>query len=289
MNILVLGGTRFFGREMVRTLIQRGHHVTIATRGRAGDDFGGQVARILTERTDENCLRRTVGGARWDIVCDSLAYSSNDVRRLLDVVDCGRYVMTSSTAVYEKHMDTREEEFNPAREKLLWCDRQDLPYGAAKRQAEAALAQTYAEISSAAARFPFVIGQNDYTRRLAFYVEHTVRGIPMFVDNPDAPMEFIRQGEAGAFLAFLAESGFRGGINGSCSGTISIRELTDYAAKRCGRPAIFTPDGEPAPYNGEHAYSICTDRAEALGFRFSNLREWIFDLLDFYLDAAQAN
>ena len=33
MDILILGGTRFFGIHMVNELINQGHNITIATRG----------------------------------------------------------------------------------------------------------------------------------------------------------------------------------------------------------------------------------------------------------------
>jgi nucleoside-diphosphate-sugar epimerase len=33
MNILILGGTRFWGKELVKNLINNGHSITIATRG----------------------------------------------------------------------------------------------------------------------------------------------------------------------------------------------------------------------------------------------------------------
>lgn len=33
MNILILGGTRFFGIDTVHELLRKGHDVTIATRG----------------------------------------------------------------------------------------------------------------------------------------------------------------------------------------------------------------------------------------------------------------
>ena len=52
MKILVLGGTRFFGIHMVNDLIEKGHDVTIATRGNTPDDFGDSVSRIRFERTD---------------------------------------------------------------------------------------------------------------------------------------------------------------------------------------------------------------------------------------------
>ncbi|MCX7773710.1 MAG: NAD-dependent epimerase/dehydratase family protein, partial [Clostridia bacterium] len=51
MNVLVLGGTRFFGVHLVKALLQKGHDVAIATRGNAKDAFGSRVERITIERT----------------------------------------------------------------------------------------------------------------------------------------------------------------------------------------------------------------------------------------------
>ena len=106
----------------------------------------------------------------------------------------------------------------------------------------------------------------------------------MYIDNADCQMGFIRSDEAGKFLAILAETDFRGAVNGSSAGTVSLREILDYVEKKTGKKALLAPDGDPAPYNGETAYSINTDRAKELGFEFTVLRDWIWDLLDFYMD-----
>lgn len=45
----------------------------------------------------------------------------------------------------------------------------------------------------------------------------------------------------------------------------------------------MSDSGEEAPYNGEPEYSINTEAAEGLGFRFSILKDWIYDLLDYYI------
>lgn len=113
MNILVLGGTRYFGKHMVQRLLKNGHNITIATRGKAMDDFGNQVNRLIIERTDPDSLKKAVYYSHYDVIYDNLAYCSNDVKHILDFADCDKYVMTSSTAVYNKHIDTREDEFNP--------------------------------------------------------------------------------------------------------------------------------------------------------------------------------
>jgi len=286
MNILVLGGTRYFGRHMVQSLLEYGHDVTIATRGKTKDDFGNQVNRLNVERTDPDSLKKAVKFIHYDVIYDNLAYCSNDVRHILDFADCGKYVMTSSASVYNKHIDTREDEFNPESKKLIWCDRADFPYDEAKRQAECALWQKYQHVKSAAVRFPFVIGKDDYTNRLYFYVEHVIKGIPIFIDNINCQMSFIRSDEAGTFLAFLAENNYSGFINGSSEGTVSINEIIEYVTLKTGKIPILSPDGEKAPYNGENEYSINVERARIIGFTFTPLKSWIYELLDFYIDKA---
>ena len=39
MNILVIGGTRYFGIHMVNKLLEQGHDITIATRGKTPDSY----------------------------------------------------------------------------------------------------------------------------------------------------------------------------------------------------------------------------------------------------------
>ena len=54
--------------------------------------------------------------------------------------------------------------------------------------------------------------------------------------------------------------------------------------KNTGKHAILSDDGEVAPYNGEPEYSINTEKAEKKGYHFSNLKEWIYQLLDYYIE-----
>lgn len=285
MDILVFGGTRFFGISMVNELLRRGHQVTIATRRMTADPYGENVQRIVLDHTDAQSMKRALQGRHYDVAIDKIAYCSNDVRRALDALDCRRYILMSSTAVYTpKHMDTRESEFDPAVPELVWSDRSDFSYEEGKRQAECALRQSYSDRNWTAVRYPFVIGKDDYTKRLLFYVEHTMGAIPMNIDNINAPMGYIRSDEAGRFLAFLAEKNVTGAVNGSAEGTVSLREIIAYIERKTGTKAVVSPLGDTAPYNGEPAYSINTDRAKKLGFRFSALSDQIYGLLDEYID-----
>lgn len=288
MNVLVLGGTRFFGIPMVKDLLEKGHKVTIATRGNANDDFGNKVNRIIVERTNAESMKEAFTGKHFDVVIDKIAYCSNDIQYAMDSISFDKYIYMSSTSVYNpKHLNTVEDDFDGLSKDFVWCGRMDFPYEQIKRQAEYALWQKYSEKKWLAVRYPFAIGKDDYTKRLFFYVEHTVKSIPMNIDNLDCQMSFIRSDEAGKFLSFLVESDTVGAINGSADGTISLREIIRYIENKTGSKAIIDASGENAPYNGEPEYSINTDKAKSLGFKFSSLREWIFDLLDYYIDLVE--
>lgn len=289
MKILVLGGTRFFGISMVEELIRQGHEVTIASRQLARDNFGDAVRRIQVERTDPMQMQKALKGKRFDVVYDKIAYCSNDIKYAMEAIDCTKYIHMSSTAVYEpKKIDTREEDFDATGRELIWCDRLDYSYDEVKRQAECALWQKYSDRDWIAVRYPFVIGKDDYTGRMLFYVEHTMKSIPMYIDNIDSEMNYIRSDEAGKFMAFLADKDFRGAINGCSHGTISLREIIGYVERKTGSKAVLNDAGEAAPYNGEPEYSINVDRATELGYRFSDLNDWIYDLIDFYIDLVKS-
>ena len=124
MKILVIGGTRFFGIHMVRELLAKGHEVTLATRGLASDDFGDTVKRIRVERTDEQSIKDALSGTHYDVIIDKIAYCSNDIKSLMDNVNCDKYIYMSSTAVYNpKHINTVEEDFDTMAGELIWCDK----------------------------------------------------------------------------------------------------------------------------------------------------------------------
>lgn len=284
MKILMLGGTRFFGKHTVKQLLDNGHQVTIATRGTTPDSFGDSVDRLVVDRTDKASLAKALQGKTFDVVCDTLAYCSEDIRCLLDVITPKRYVVVSTVSVYEQMgMDTREEDYNAKDYPLQWYYRSDAPYGEVKRQAEAALYQVYPDVNFAAVRFPFVIGEDDYTKRLHFYVEHVIKEMPMYVDNLGEQMSFIFAEDAAAFLVWLTEQEFYGSINGSNAGTVSLEQIIRYVEEKTGKKAIFRSGAEAGSYNGTMQYSINTELAKQNGYIFPPLEKKIWKLVDYLI------
>ena len=65
----------------------------------------------------------------------------------------------------------------------------------------------------------------------------------------------------------MVDKDIEGAINGSSTGTISLREIINYVEENTGKHAILSDDGEVAPYNGEPEYSITTDVSTLKGYK----------------------
>ncbi len=285
MKILVIGGTRYFGIPMVEKLLRRGDQVSIATRGLAQDPFGSRVERIRLDLREEQSVRSALLGKRYDVVIDKMGYSSNEIRWVLESLDCDRFIHMSTAGVYQlDHFNIREEEFNGKVEKLVWCGRQELDYDSVKRNAECALAQLYNDRRWVSVRAPFVLGFHDYTKRLRFYVEHVLRREPMWVDNLHSRFCVAECKELSDFFVFLTDCSFTGAINACSEGLVSVGEILRYLEEKTGIPAVIDPAVAPAPYNGTKDNSLSTAKANALGFRFRDVSTWLPSLLDAYID-----
>lgn len=286
MKILVFGGTRFFGIHLVENLLEAGHEVTIATRGLSSDRFGDRVERLRVDRNNADDLDGIFRKEHYDCIFDNICYSSMDIKRLLEVAKCERYVYTSTMSVYPLEsfaLNLKEEDFEPSDYGLRWLEREAASYDEIKRQAECALFKQYGNWNAAAVRFPFVIGENDYTKRLLFYVEHVIGQSPMYIDNLTAQMSFIQAQEAAKFLAWLIPSKQQGIFNAANRETVTIQWILDYIQKKTGKSAVLSEKGETAPYNGIPAYSINTERAEKAGYHFGKLHDILEPLLDYYI------
>jgi len=291
MNILVVGGTRFAGVHMVQQLLADGHAITIATRGKAADDFGDTVERVVIERTDADSIIQALGGRHFDVVYDTQAFSSNEVKYLLDAIECGRYIAVSTVSVYspDLRITQPESDFEPTTYPLQWIGRNDFEYDEIKRQTECAMFQTYAHIPSVAVRFPLIIGTDDYTKRLYFYVERIVKSMPMNVDNLDSKLEFIMSNDAGRFLAWLATSDFCGPINAANVGCATLGEIIAYVEQKSGVKAILAQDGEDATLNGFPDYGLDLSLANQIGYAFADIKKPLYSLLNSYIEIARTS
>lgn len=101
MRVLILGGTQFFGKSIVRMLADEGHTVGIFTRGlRSLDDLPAHK-HIQGDRDSIDDLVRAAQTDHWDAVIDNIAFSAAHVRDALKAfAGISHYVLCSSVSVH---------------------------------------------------------------------------------------------------------------------------------------------------------------------------------------------
>jgi len=228
MKILVLGGTAFFGRRLVRLLLGDGHDVTIATRGQTPDDFGDAVTRIKVDRTNQDAMMEAFGNCYYDVVYDQICFNPQDAKIALEAFGnrVKRYVLTSSMAVYNsKDTEITEDDFTPE-QYVYVLEVEKYDYAEGKRQAEAYFFRN-ATFPVVAVRVAMVVsGTDDYTGRFDYYVKHVAEHKSIGVLEVEHPITYVTAWDAAEFLHFIgAKSDFVGPINAANSGYLSIQEL----------------------------------------------------------------
>ena len=283
-KILVVGGTRYIGRRLVEQHIQDGDDVTLITRGITEDPFGKSVKRVHLDLMHEEDVLSKFPRKEYDIVYDTMVLCPDHIKQRLQLVECGKYVMVSTAGVYrDRHFDISEKEFDATKEKWSYCGYAGVAYDDRKRQAEAALVQDYSHVKSVRVRVPVIVGIDDYTQRLKWYVEHIVKKEPMAIDNMDVELPFSYVNEVSDLMYKAAKSGYVGAVNGALKGTIKIADIVTYIEERVGNKALLTREGEQSPYTEKYSYSLNTKIAEQIGCEFRDISV-VREVIDYYIN-----
>ncbi len=104
MNFLVIGGTGYMGKILVRLLLDRGDTITVFSRGTSKPEWWNEVHHIQGDRSDYIDFGQKLKGNPYDAVIDTQAYKREDVESaestFLDRVD--RYLMISSPYIWKE-------------------------------------------------------------------------------------------------------------------------------------------------------------------------------------------
>ncbi len=183
MNILVLGGTSFFGSAIVRRLLDRGDQVTVFSRGAVRPEWWDRADHVTGDRFDAASLEQ-IRGRTFDAAIDNIAYTGRDVSILLDVLSAGRYILTSSSAVYSTvagYPPYREDDvdlsFRPPKDE---ADSPRWSYTVGKLTAEQAVVER-CHLPWTIIRPPIVLGPHDPTLRGWYYFQRLLDGGPILV------------------------------------------------------------------------------------------------------------
>ncbi len=193
MRVLVIGGTLFIGKLLVKRLLAADHDVTILHR-KAEHPFGRRVRNAVADRNDSASIRNALVALRFDAVYD-IAYdwergtTAAQVEATAKSIpgDLTRYVFMSSVAAYGDGLNLSEDD-------PLASDIHTDAYVRNKAASERALFRMYHEsrFPLVTIRPPFVYGPENPFYREGFFWDRLRRDRPIIIPGDgNRLMQFV--------------------------------------------------------------------------------------------------
>lgn len=243
LDLLILGGTGFIGPHLVRHAVDRGHHVTIFTRGRRTADLPAGVTHLIGDRDGDLSALAT---GRWDAVIDDSATRPDRVRRTAQLLKdrVGRYLFTSSTGVYYPYLRIGLSEADPVRTTLDDPKDGSADYGVAKALSERETLDTFGD-RGVVVRPTYIIGPGDTSDRFPYWPVRLDRGGETLAPGPDDPAQWIDVRDLAAFMVRLVEDG-RAGVYNAAAPSRPFRPFLTEANAALGNKARLVWVDDPA-------------------------------------------
>ncbi len=231
MEMLLLGGTAFLGREIARAAVARGHRVTCLARGTAPAPDGAVF--VVGDRDEPGGLA-PVAGQAWDCVID-VSRQPGQVRRAVASLTAAHWVYISSASVYAD--DSRLEQGEDAAVvEALDGDVMDTmeAYGAAKVACE--IAVRAAGTTATLVRPGLIGGPGDDSGRSGYWpwrFAHPTGQDVVVPDDPELPCALIDVRDLAEWIVTAGEQRLDGVVNAT-GPTTPLREMLARAAEAAG-------------------------------------------------------
>ena len=311
LRILFLGGTGFIGPHMVQRAIDRGHQVTLFSRGRHGTELFPGVERLIGDR---NGQLDALKGKRWDVVIDNSGYTADNVKASGELLagNVSHYLFTSTLDAYRDYFTAGIDESFPLA--TLPAGAPQDPgkyYGPLKAMSEREVARIYPNHHTII-RPGWIVGPGDNAHLFTYWVLRVRRGGDILTPgSPDDPMQVIDARDLAAFVIHAAEERLPGaynavgpqsnwaemlhGIKASTSATSRFHWAdADFLKANGVKPFFGMPlwwpsrnDYDPGPMpsgltGGIGIFRVKGDKALAAGMTHRPLADLVRDTADWY-------
>ena len=306
-RILILGGTGFIGPQMVHYAVDRGHDVTIFTRGRTEADIP-DVERLIGDRNDD---LSALEGRTWDVVLDNNSRDYRWVERSTELLKdaAEQYIIVSSISAYDP--SAWESIAGPVQTEAVvdetwplhepgddWTYGEEAHYGLTKALGEKIVHEAFPGRGTVV-RPGLIVGPGDRTDRFTYWpVRINEGGEVLAPGNPEHANQVIDQRDLSEWIVRLAEDGTTGDFHGAGpESRLSMAEMLYGNRAATTAPVSFTWVSEdflqrhevrpwsdlPSWIPGDPLMYVKLERSLAAGLTFRPLAVTARDTIDWYL------
>lgn len=305
LRILILGGTGNIGPYHVRAAVDRGHDVSVFSRGKSRADLPDGVERLIGDRNND---LESIRDRDWDAVLDIATYGPEWVRSLGRTL-AGRvkhYTFISTISVYDK---PEENEITTENSPVLAYVGEADPYTVIGHRGDVYGSLKVLCEREAENQFPgrtlilrpgYIGGPGDTTQALSYWVVRASHGgWILAADDPATPVQFIDVRDMAEWTVRLIEKGTTGVFNTvGPTQPVTLEQVVEAACQAVpSRPAVtWVPSAWLAGRGDQeywgtlffwsrgvgHIMRMSNARAVERGFKSRPITATLADTLDWY-------
>ena len=173
LKILILGGTSFLGPHQIAYAMERGHSISIFTRGKSkptvNKELFDNVEQLIGDRNDN---LTALQNRKWDAVIDNSGHDAEWTKKSAELLkeNCSLYLYTSSTGVYYPYVNSNYKENSEVllKEPDGITDEQEKIeywYGVMKANSELEAIKQFGKDRTIVVRPTYMIGPGDKSNR----------------------------------------------------------------------------------------------------------------------------
>ena len=310
MKILIIGGTVFLGRHLVTIAQERGHEVTIFTRGKHNPDIFDNVEKLRGNRDGE---LDALLDKKWDAVIDTCGYYPRIVKQSVEMLKdkVEHYTFVSSISVYgdfSKIGITEDDEVGKIADETIEEITEE-SYGPLKALCENEVTKVFGE-NALIVRPGLIVGPHDPSGRFTYWVKRLQEGGKVLIPGEEKlKTQFIDVRDLAGWIIEKIEEKLSGTFNVTGpEQDLAFEELMQNISKIYEKdydfvkvPDNFLLENQVIPYmelplwipQTEEKYqgfdSVSIQKALDQGLKFRPLKNTILDTLDWYSSLEKQN